>query len=156
MNKGLKNALLIILGVFGAATMITPAFRALNSSSTSKIWTYSLYIRIFGGGSAKVGNTGLLTLAWILSLAALVVTVVLIILSIIDFEVSRKVNIITFSVIMVFYAVGGTLVIFAPQLIGNTTDAWLGIGSILTSCFMYAGFIMSLIFVLFYSLKKEN
>lgn len=156
MNKGLKNALLIILGVFGAATMITPAFRALNSSSTSKIWTYSLYIRIFGGGSAKVGNTGLLTLAWILSLAALVATVVLIILSIIDFEVSRKVNIITFSVIMVFYAVGGTLVIFAPQLIGNTTDAWLGIGSILTSCFMYAGFIMSLIFVLFYSLKKEN
>lgn len=156
MNKGLKNALLIILGVFGAATMITPAFRALNSSSTSKIWTYSLYIRIFGGGSAKVGNTGLLTLAWILSLVALVATVVLIILSIIDFEVSRKVNIITFSVIMVFYAVGGTLVIFAPQLIGNTTDAWLGIGSILTSCFMYAGFIMSLIFVLFYSLKKEN
>ena len=156
MKKGLEKALLIILGVFGVATMITPAFRALNSSSTSKIWTYSLYIRIFGGGSAKVGNTGLLTLAWILSLVALVTTIVLIILNLVGSELSRKVNIITYSVIMVFYAVGATLVIFAPQLIGNTTDAWLGIGSILTSCFMYAGFIVSLIFVLNYSLRKED
>lgn len=156
MKKGLKNALLIILGVFGVATMITPAFRALNSSSTSKIWTYSLYIRIFGGGNPKVGNTGLLTLAWILSLVALVVTVVFVILNIIDYEISKKVNLIAFSVVMLFYAVGGTLVICAPYLIGNTYGAYLGLGSILTSCFMYAGFIVSLIFVLYYSLGKEE
>lgn len=156
MNKGLKNALSIILSVFGVMTMITPAFRAVNCEATGRVFKYSLYLRIFGGGNPKIGNTGPLTLAWILSLVALITSIVLVILNLINYEISKKTNLITYGVMMVLYAVGGTLVIFTPQLIGITYNATLGIGSILTSCFMYAGFIMSLVFVLFYFLKKED
>lgn len=155
MKKGLKLTLLIVLGLFGVVSMITPAFRAIVSNSTSKIWTYSLYIRMFGGGNPKVGNTGPLTLAWIFALVALITTVILIILNFLDYEMSKKAQIITYSFILVFYLTAGTLVIFTPQLIGNTASSSLGIGSILTSSSMYGGFIISFILVLYTSIIKE-
>ncbi len=156
MNKVLKITLLFILGLFGCASLITPAFKAVNSSSTSKIWSYSLYTRMFGGGNPKIGNTGLLTLAWVLGTVAFIITIVLIVLSFLNYEVSKKSLIITFAVIMVLYAISGTLVIFTPNFIGNTSDSTLGLGSILTSCSMYAGFILSLIFFLYNLFTNEE
>ena len=158
MKKNINIVLLFLLSLFGVGAMISPIGKALESTSTSRIWSYSLYTRYFGGGysGSKIGNCGPLTLAWILNLVALVVCVVLIILYFVKYELSRKTSVILYSIISVFYVTAGVLVLATPALVGNTDSATLGIGSILTSCFMLAAFIVGLIIIIKSLFQKDE
>ena len=153
MKKYMKIALLILLATFGGATMISPIGEALSSNASSVVWKYSLYTRIFGGGystSNQVKNCGPLTLAWCLSLFGLILSVILVILYFCHTELSKMTSIILFSTISVFYGVASILYFCAAPIIGNTSDAVIGLGTIFTASFLALGLLVAL-----YCLLKE-
>ena len=158
MKNKLFGILLIALEVLGVASMLTPIGRALESSAPARVWSYSLYTRIFGGGftsSSQIANCGPLTFAWCLSLFSLAIVTVLVILYFCKIDLSRVTKITVFGMTTLFTGISSVLYFCSTVLVGNTTDAVLGIGAILSASVMVLSFVIG-IYLLFKSvLAKE-
>lgn len=158
MKKYFKIILLILLVVFGTGAMLSPMGKAIESSGTSRIWEYSLYTRIFGGGftsSSQIKNCGPLTLAWCFTLFGLVLSALLVVFYFTNSMPEKITSIVLYSAISAFYSVGAILDFCACVIIGNTTDASLGIGTILTGIFLCLGFVVSA-YLLLKEIFSEN
>jgi len=143
MKKYFKITLLILLVIFGASAMFFPMGKTIESSGTSRIWEYSLYTRIFGGGftsSSQIKNCGPLTLAWCFTLFGLILSVLFVIFYFTNSMPERITSIALYSGICTFYLVAAILDFSACAIIGNTTDASLGIGTIFTAIALSLGF----------------
>lgn len=156
MKKNLKLIVLIILGVIGIVSMLTPIGRALEAESLLAKMKYSLYIYMFGGGTNvinTIGNVGPLTFAWCLSLFALIIIAILFVLYFFKKDLSRLTNIIVYSIISGLYLLAAILVWCILPITGFASSATLGVGTILTASVYSLGFVVSGL-VLVKSLKK--
>jgi len=158
MKKYLKIILFVLVAVFNVGALISPVGRALDSSATSRVWTYSLYTRIFGGGlstSSTIGNTPLITFAWCLSVMTLIVIGLLITFYFLKIEISKLTSIILYGSLSIGYLLSSLLYFCIMPIIGNTTDATIGLGTILTGSFMLVGFVV-MTFVLLHNVLSQK
>src|SRR5574344_595775 len=146
MKKYLKIILLFVLLATGIGAMFAPFGKAIESSNISKVWSFTLYNRIFGEGSYK--NIGPLTLAWCLTLFGLILTILLIVLYFVNSYPTRVTLIVLYSVIIGFFLGAASLDFCACPSIGNTSDASLGIGTIITAIFLSLGAVTSAVLLL--------
>jgi len=153
MKKYFKVILLFLLLGSGLGAIFSPFGEAFESTNTNRVWSYTLYNRIFGEGTSK--NVGALTLAWCLNLFALLAVIVLIVLYFAKIYPTKRSLIIFYGAIAGLFGVGSIIDFCACPIIGNTTDATLGIGTILTAIFLALGFLIA-IAMLFVTLKSND